>query len=264
MQDQVARAQAGTRRHAVAAIDQHARIELELLALALGQVGHVQADRVRGLLRLWFLDGEFFRLVIFELDDVDGDILLLAFAPHRDDCLAADTGGAHQARQVGRALDGLAIELENDVAHLDATLLGRPARLHARHFHAARLAQAQRFGHILAHFADLHADAPARDPPGFLELVGDADHFIDGHGEGNAVVAARQGGNLGIDADHLAAHIDQGAARVAGIDGHIALDQGQVFAGIAGLGRNDAGRDGVVEVEGRADRDHPFPHADLA
>ena len=48
---------------------------------------------------------------------------------------------------------------------------------------------------------------------------------------------------------------------VAGVDRHVGLDERQVVARLARLGRDDAGGDGVLQPEGRADGQHPFTHA---
>ncbi len=203
-------------------------------------------------------------LLVLQLGDRHRQLDLAAAAPDGDGGAAADLGAADQARQVGALVDVLAIEFQDDVADPDAGLLGRPARLDHRDLGAVRAAQAERFGDVARDFADLHADAPARDLAGLLDLVGHAHHFVDRHRERDAVVGAGQGRDLGVDADDFAAHVDQGAARVARVDRDVALDQRQVLAGVARLGRDDAGRDRVFEVERRADRDHPFADADLA
>ena len=56
----------------------------------------------------------------------------------------------------------VAVELSDDVARLDAGLVGRTARLDAAHQRALRLAEADRFGDVLRHLVDRHADAAAR------------------------------------------------------------------------------------------------------
>jgi hypothetical protein len=106
-----------------------------------------------------------------------------------------------------------------------------------------------------------HADAPARHLAAGLELLGHAHRFVDRHRERDAHVAAGAAVDLRVDADDFAAHVDQRAARIARIDGDVGLDQRQQVVGLARLGRDDAGGDGVLEVERRTDRDHPFAGA---
>ena len=72
-------------------------------------------------------------------------------------------------------------------------------------------------------------------------MIGHAHRLVDGDREGDAHVAAALAVDLGVDADHFALQVDEWAARVAGVDGHVGLDQRQQVAGVALLGGNDAG-----------------------
>ncbi len=81
---------------------------------------------------------------------------------------------------------------------------------------------------------------------------------IDGDGERHALIAARVGVDLRVDADHRAAGIEQRPARIAGIDGGIRLNERNVA--VAGQGSalraDDAGGRGLLESERFADREH--------
>ena len=110
---------------------------------------------------------------------------------------------------------------------------------------------------------DDDADAAADDAPADAQLLRDARRLVDRDRERDAHVAARAAVDLRVDADHLAAHVDQRAAGVAGIDGDVGLDQRQQIAGVARLGADDAGRHRALEAERRADRDHPFADLEL-
>ena len=70
-----------------------------------------------------------------------------------------------------------------------------------------------------------------------------------------------------VDADHLTGGIDQGAAAVAGVHRCIGLDVGNPLAVTdrieAADGADDAGRHGVVQAEGIADGNGPFPRLEL-
>ena len=91
----------------------------------------------------------------------------------------------------------------------------------------------------------------------------DALHDLPGHARGNGeadplvAAAARQDG--GVDADHLAACVDQRAARVAGVDRGVGLDEvlviGQPQASAAD-GADDPHGHGLADPEGVADRQH--------
>ncbi len=84
---------------------------------------------------------------------------------------------------------------------------------------------------------------------------------VDGNGEADAGVAAAGRGDHGVDADHLAVRVEQGAAGVAGINGSVGLD-GLVDVGSVRLlhladGADDAAGHGSVEdAEGIADGEH--------
>ena len=70
----------------------------------------------------------------------------------------------------------------------------------------------------------LHADHAARDLAG-AQLRNQLAHAVDRDGEADADVAllAGVGEDRGVDADHLAARVEQRAARVAGIDRGVGL-----------------------------------------
>ena len=124
-----------------------------------------------------------------------------------------------------------------------------------------RPAQADGFGNFFADLLNLHPNAPARDTASTAQLIRHTNSFVDRNGKRNALEAARAGVNLAVDADHLTAHIDERAARIAGVDGHVGLDERQVVAGVALFGADDACCDGVFQAERRADGHDPLAHA---
>jgi hypothetical protein len=71
------------------------------------------------------------------------------------------------------------------------------------------------------------------------DLVTDRGREVDRDRERHAHVAARLAVDLRVDAHHLAARVEQRAARVAGIDGDVGLDEGHgaVVGQAAALGR---------------------------
>ena len=101
-----------------------------------------------------------------------------------------------------------------------------PARLDPAHQRAARPAQPEGLGERGVHVLDRHADPAAHDVAGLDELVLDVDGDVDRDRERQAHVAARLAEDLRVDADDFAARVEQRAAGVARVDGHVGLDEG--------------------------------------
>ena len=97
-------------------------------------------------------------------------------------------------------------------------------------------------------------------------VLDDVVHHVPGkvarHGKPDPLIATRLAVDGGIDPDQLAARVDQRAAGVAWIDRGVGLDEVFVvgdspFEAPVG-GADDAERHGLIELEGIADRKHPF------
>ena len=146
------------------------------------------------------------------------------------------------------------------------------ARQHLRYHGASAIFQAERFDFIRRHRPHRHADLAARD----LARAQPRQHVanrIDRHGEPDADVAraARHAAiavNRRVDADDLAAKVEQRSAGVAGIDRRVRLKHVR-----AALLRNrerpagradDADADGMSKVERIADRHDPVARLHLA
>ena len=69
------------------------------------------------------------------------------------------------------------------------------------------------------------AEAGVADLAGAQYLLLDPIRHLDGDRKGHTLVAPGPGKNLRIDAHHFTAHVDQGAARVAWVNGHIGLNK---------------------------------------
>ena len=91
-------------------------------------------------------------------------------------------------------------------------------------------------------------------------------HLFDqalGNREANTLRAAALGKNRAVDADQIAAGVDQCAAGVAGIDRRIGLDE--ILEGVdaqmrAAQGADDAHGHGLPDAEGVADGEHNVTH----
>ena len=136
-----------------------------------------------------------------------------AFAPDFQRRLRAGTRRADDARQVARALDRLAVERNDDVGRLDARLVRRAALLHRVDQRAARAVEAEGGGEVARHLLDDDADPAARDAALLPELLLHVERDVARDGERQAHEAAGAAVDLRVDADHLAAHVEQRPAR---------------------------------------------------
>ena len=121
---------------------------------------------------------------------------------------------------------------------------------------------AKGFRQLPGHILDQHPQPAAHDAAVLPQLPIDIDDHIDRHGERHAHEAPGAAVNLRVDPDDLALEVEQGAAGVAWIDGHIGLNEGNiVFIGQAPAnGADDPLGDRVVKAKGRAYGQHPLPH----
>src|SRR5690606_15323214 len=114
------------------------------------------------------------------------------------------------------------------VARLDARLLRRAAGHHIGHQCATRVGQAQSGGLLATDRLDLHADLSAAHFTGGLDLFDHVAGHVDWDREAHALVAAGAAEDLRVDADVLAAGVEQRAAGIAAIDRDVGLDERHV------------------------------------
>ena len=116
--------------------------------------------------------------------------------------------------------------------------------------------------------AEEDAQVAALDRPGVDDLVDRVGDDVDGDREGDPLEAAVARGDGRVDADDVAAEVDERPARVARVHRSVGLD---VVGDRVGAAReaaqagDDAARDGVREVlrERAAEGEHPLPDARL-
>src|SRR3954453_3228246 len=149
-----------------------------------------------------------------------------------------------------RGVDALALDRGDDVAGAQAGTRAGAAADRLRHRGAAA---GGRVG-------ELHAEVGVSDLAAGDQLLRDALDRARRDREADAVAAARVALDLGVDADHLAARVEQRPARVAVVDRRIGLDRArdrEVVRGLDGAVQraHDARGDGVLEAERAADRD---------
>src|ERR1035437_553513 len=169
--------------------------------------------------------------------------------------------------QFGAAVYRRAVDVQDDVTLFQASLLGRAVGGHVADQRAAHFRFMEGLGDGGRHFLSHHAQVCA----GHLTVVDDLLHHIARHthrdGKTDALIAFRSmGQDGGVDADQLAAVIDQRAARVAGVDRRIGLNE--VFVvfdaqiGAAGSA-DDAHGDSFTHAKGIADGEHVVAHLHL-
>ncbi len=196
----------------------------------------------------------------------DGGVVRLAVAQKAKADAGSGPAAGNLVDEVVAILDRTSIDGGDDVARLQACLVGRAAGLHLLHQHAV-LEPVDAIDCAREARTELDADRAARHlVAGADEVVVDRDDGVGGHGESDALIAGRLREDGGVDADDFAVHVEQRAAGVAGIDGGVGLDEVLELSARAGLdgavlGGNDAGGDGLRQGEGAADGFNPV--ADL-
>ena len=167
--------------------------------------------------------------------------------------------------QVGRSRYIVAVKCDDDIARRQPRLVGRPVFRHLHHQRTPRAVEPKGFSEILVHILNGHAQPAPGHPALRFQLVNDIAHDTDRNRKRQADGAAAAREYLRVHPDHLAVEVEQGPAGVAGVDGHIRLDEGHVIFIVLGwqaapLGADDAGGDRVVQTKGRTDGQHPLPH----
>jgi hypothetical protein len=98
------------------------------------------------------------------------------------------------------------------------------------------------------------------------EHVGDRARHVARDREADALVAARAREDRGVDADQLAAQVDERAAGVAGVDRRVGLDEVLVLGDVESAAgrRHDAHRHRLADAERVADREDDLAEPQLA
>src|SRR5437899_2841130 len=245
-------------------------LDLVLRAQVLAQRGEIEAER---LLRHRLFGGVFLGLGgdllhlfgILEAAERDLAAFLLALADDDHVDFLADRRVGDDARQILRVLDLLAVELDDDVAGLDAGGLGRPPVVDAGNQRAAGRLDVEAFGDLVGDLLDPHAEPAAAQFAELPELIDHAGHRLRRHREAEADRTAGRRDDQRVDADHLAFEVEQRSTGIAAVDGGVGLDVVVVraLADVAVARRYDTGRDRAAEAEGVADRDYPFAEPQL-
>src|SRR5258705_9429924 len=175
---------------------------------------------------------------------------------------------AEQPVEVVDTRDGLAGEPENDVSLLEPGAFGRAARFDRRHQHARRHGQMIR-PRDRAGYRDVltrDPDVAAPDAPVANQARCDKARGVDPDGEAEPL---RREDHRGVNPDDLAPRRHERAARVAGVQGGIGLNDvvdepTRLRAQRPSERADDPRRHGMLEPVRVPDRDGALPDADAA
>ena len=143
-----------------------------------------------------------------------------AFKPKGDP--AAEGRKTDEIAQLGRAPDGRAIDGLDDIALQQSGLLRRRA---VRDLGDHRTSITFPGGNVGCEIAHGNADPAPANLAILNQLLHHPSSHVDRYGEPDSDIAAARGNDRGVDADQFSPQIDQGTARISGIDRCIGLDE---------------------------------------
>mmetsp|Transcript_978 Transcript_978/g.2273 ORF Transcript_978/g.2273 Transcript_978/m.2273 type:complete len:201 (+) Transcript_978:172-774(+) len=180
---------------------------------------------------------------------------------------------AKQVNDLLALLDGLPIELDDDVARVQAGSLGRSTRGHLWDQHAGGDAWEcpvpllELAYELIGELQHLDADVRPDNAAVSLVLVNDKLGCLDGNGEANAI--SREGLE-GVNPDHFTLQVHKRPSRVPLVDCSIRLDVICPRAKQAEFGTfsfdttNYTCSDRVLQMQRRSKCNNPLPNSDLS
>src|SRR3984885_2479216 len=243
---------------------------LVLLAQIVGQARQLETERLlyRGLrrLRVVLVGRVGCRLLtVLEPADFHPAGFFLALADDDDFDFLADRRVSDDARQVVHFLHVMTVELDHDVAGLDAARFGRPPVVDPGNQRAMRRLDVEAFGDVVGDLLDPHAEPAAAGLAVLAQLVEHRHRRVRRHRKADAYRAAGRRNDRGVHADDFAVEIEQRTAGIAAINGGVGLDvivvRPRIDVTVAR--RHDAGRHGAAKAERVADGDYPFAEPKL-
>src|ERR1700753_3353563 len=190
--------------------------------------------------------------IVRHLGKRDVHRLALALVQHIELHRRARRDHRDVAGEIARILDFGAVDRGDDVTRLDAGLGRRTAVLRIVDHRTPRLLQAEAVGDVSRHRLYLDAEPAAGDIALVLEL---GDHELGGAGrnvEADADRTARRRVDRGVDADHVAVHVERRTTGITLVDRRVDLDVIVIGAraNVTAARRHDAGGDRAAEAEG--------------
>src|SRR5262249_40142435 len=193
--------------------------------------------------------------------DPDVDILVVALQVDRRRLARNERGDEVQHRV--RVLHRFSFDVQQDVPGFQARLLGRTAAQHARDENAVGRGQPERVVDLGRDLLRLDADPAPGHAAGLDDLLHDLLGARRRYRETDPQRSARARIDRGVDADQIPGGVDERAARVAGIDRGVRLNEvlESVQADLAAERGDDPHRHGLPDGERVADREHDVAHA---
>ena len=152
-----------------------------------------------------------------------------------------------------------AVDGEDDVARRQ---IDRTRRMRPRDQDADRAVEAEAARQFGGHGLERDADPGPDHAPGGDQALDRHPDEIGGDGEADPHRAAGPRQDGGVDPDQAPVERHQRAARIAGIDRRVGLDEGAAAQPGAALRRHDAAGDGLADAERVADGEDDVPHRD--
>src|SRR5262249_4688226 len=195
---------------------------------------------------------------LLEAADGRGQCERLALADDLEGHRATHWSLGHHARQVARAGHRAAVVLDDDVALLETGLRRGRSLVDGGHERSLGAADVEALRELRGERLDADTEPAARHVAGGGQLADDGLGEVDGNRETNADRATAAAQDRGVDADDLAARVDERATAVARVDRRVGLDEVVVGAAAndAPGGAHDAGRHRLLEAERIANRHH--------
>ena len=179
-------------------------------------------------------------------------------------------GADRELEGIGRH-DVLVVDLGDDVALLQARLVGRAVTLDAADVGALAHRELRALGVLGVDRGQRGTQVGVGDLLARDDGLGDLDRVVAVDGKAHSRTRARAALDDRVDADELALVVHQRATRVAGVDGRVGLNQ----VGVDRAARvrrqhrravqraDNACRDGLVEAVGASDRHDPVANHEL-
>src|SRR5690606_4959377 len=202
-----------------------------------------------------------------EFAELDRHVPALAVPDDREaDPLAGGAPGQRR-RELRRIADRIAVQGDDHVADPEPGAFGGRPRLDRDDVGAGDLVESVDLGVHGAHVSDQYAELRAPHDAVLDQVAGHLPRQVDGDREAVPGVVPGSGGDRRVHADDAAGQVDERAARVAGVDRRVRLDEGlERGLGLpsqdpdrAALRADDPGRDGEVQPERVPERENPIP-----